>query len=220
MADFANVAGQRIASMSLSLPKLGAWVADIVLASAQLLGTGRLTLALGNLSLAGTVYRQDVFAGLVNVRMAAGAAGWSKSVQARGYSNPAGFFLSTVLQDLALEVGETVRVANDGILSTQFGREACPAGEILRAFAGPLWWVDASGVTQVGPRPATRIRTSFEVEQYDGGRGELLISTEDYASWMPGAQFSTPNIPATQTIACVRHVVNNDGRARMHVLTR
>jgi hypothetical protein len=221
VADFANVSGQRVVSMSLGMPKLGAWVADVVLAAPQPLPSGPLTLVLGNLSLSGAVYRQDAFAGLVNARLVAGAAGWSNTVQPRGYNNPAGVLLSTVLGDAALEVGEQVNVMTDGVVGRRaFGREQGPASDLLRAYALPLWWIDSHGVTQVGPRPSPTVRTSFEVEQYDGGRGELLISTEDYASWLPGAQFNVPTISSTQTLACVRHVVSNDGRARMHVLVR
>jgi hypothetical protein len=220
MAAFATMAGQRIVTMDLDLPLIGAWVADMVIAVAQPLATNLQPLVLGNLQLQGTVYRQSAFAGLVNARVVAGGAGWNKTTEARGYNLAGGVTLSMVLGDIAAEIGETVNVVSDTSFGNHFMRLADTASNTLRAIAGPIWWIDSSGVTQVGPRPAPIIRSPFEVENYDGGRGELVVSTEDYASWIPGALFSGPTIPTQLRIATVRHEIDNSGKARMHVLVR
>jgi hypothetical protein len=220
MAAFATMAGERIVTMTLDLPLIGAWVADMVIAIAQPIASGVQPLVLGNLNLMGTVYRQAAFGGLVNARVVGGGAGWNKTTQARGYNAVGGVTLSLVLNDLAAEVGEKVAILNDTLFGNHFMRLADTASNTLRAIAGPIWWVDSSGITQIRARPSPSVKTAFEVENYDGGRGSLVVSTEDYASWAPGANFSGPTLPATLTIATVRHEIANDGKARMHVLVR
>lgn len=220
MPAFATLGGQRIVTMDLDMPLLGAWVADAVIAVAQPIPSGVQPLVLGNLNLMGTVYRQAAFGGLVNARVVAGANGWSKTTQSRGYNVASGVTLSLVLGDVAAEIGEQVAVQNDVSFGNHFLRLADTAANTLRAIAGPIWYIDNNGVTQIRARPSPTIKTSFEVESYDGGRGALVVSTEDYGSWLPGAQFSGPTLPSTLTIATVRHEIKNDGKARMHILVR
>lgn len=199
----------------LGIPLLGAWVADVVLALPNVLPSS-VTLTLGNLKLAGAVYRQAQFAGQTTARLVGGAGGWSQAVQSRAYNNPAGVLVSTVLSDAATEVGESVVVATDSSLGTFFVRFADKASRVLGDLAGPLWWVDSSGVTHVGSRPGGSIGTPFQVINFDGARGIATVATEDPASWLPGTTFSN-NVLSTQTIASVRHELAGDGVARMQV---
>ncbi|MGA7122810.1 MAG: hypothetical protein WBY94_22105 [Polyangiaceae bacterium] len=214
--------GQRIISGTLSLPLYGAWVADLVLQTTTPL-SGPVTLLVGNLTLVGAVYRQAVFAGLLECRLVAGAGGWAKSVGAVGYNNPAGVQASQVLSDAAAAVGETVVVAVPSTVGNQFARfgdsPTMPgkAGRVLRSVAGQQWWIDAAGVTHVGPRPSMAISSPFTVEEFHGSSGTLRIATEDPASWLPGSTFSSATV-ATQTIASVRHVFGADGVARLEVM--
>jgi hypothetical protein len=210
-----SVNGQRIVSGSLGMPLLGAWVADVVLASDQPI-SGPVTLALGNLTLTGAVYRQAPFAGLVEARVVAGAGGWSKTVQARGYDQPSGVLASTVLRDAANEVGETVRVAIDRTVGSLWVRLADKASRTLRALA-PSWYIDTAGVTQVGTRPASLVRSDFTAEAFSGASGRLRIATEDPASWLPGATFSSATV-GTLTVRSVRHDIAADGKARLMVM--
>jgi hypothetical protein len=214
--------GQRIISGTLPLPLYGAWVADLVLQTTTPL-SGPVTLLVGNLTLVGAVYRQAVFAGLLECRLVAGAGGWSRSVGAVGYNNPAGVPAAQVLSDAASAVGETVVVASPSTVGNQFARfgdsPMMPgkAGRVLRSVAGQQWWIDAAGVTRVGPRPSTAISSAFTVEEFHGSSGTLRIATEDPASWLPGNTFSSATV-ATQTIASVRHVFGADGVARLEVM--
>jgi hypothetical protein len=217
MADFANVSGQRVVSTSLSIPLYGLWVADVMLALATPLPTTSLMLSIGNLSLAGTVYRQSAFAGTVEARLVGGANGWSQNVQARGYNNPGGVLLSMVVGDAAKDVGEKVVVAVDQTLGNFYARSGDKASRVLGAVAGPYWWIDSTGVTHVGPRPTGAVASEFVVESFHGHTGELVISTEDYASWQPGVTFTNATV-GTQTVACVRHEVKQNGHSTMKVL--
>lgn len=78
--------------------------------------------------------------------------------------------------------------------------------------------MNSQGVTQIGARPQSTITTAFLVESWDAGTNKFLISTEDYASWMPNAQFTSPTIPATQTISMTYLGVDDKGTLRLTVL--
>jgi hypothetical protein len=204
---------------SIGWPLLGAWVADVDLASANALPT-TITLTIGNLVLAGAVYRQAQFAGRTTALLVAGANGWSNDVEARAYSNPGGVLLSQVLGDAATEVGERVAVVSDAPIGNFFWRFADRASRVLRALAGPEWWIDSTGTTQVGPRTGASITSPFQIIAFDGASGTAEISTEDPASWVPGATFSNAVLTTTQTVGSVRHDLSANGRARLMVMVQ
>jgi hypothetical protein len=128
--------------------------------------------------------------------------------------------LSTVLNDLASTVGEKVNIANNSVIGSAFVREAASAGRILRQLAGPLWYVDTNGVTQIAPsRPASTIGTPFQIIRYDGDRGEFEVATEDYGSWLPGASFSNEIVTIPQTISLSTIDTDNEGKLRFTALS-
>ncbi len=216
MSDYTYFAGIRVVTMSLSLPLIGLWTADVAMATdASLPSTG--TLTHGNLSLAGAVYRQGTLGGQTRARLVAGRGGWSMIVPARGYQSPFGVLVSLVLNELAAEIGETVAVSSDGSLGNWWHRPATRAGAVLRAAAGASWWADATGTMQVGPRAGGSVTTPFQVTAWDGAGGILDIAADDVASWQPGVSFSSPLVPQL-TASSVRHTVTNDGTARMRVM--
>lgn len=219
MTAFATANGARIVTLSLSLPLYGTWEADVTLADPAPL-TAPVALTLGNLSLVGAVYRQGPFGGVQYARLVGGGGGWRSTLPAQAYGNPGGVLLSTVLRDAAAAVGEQVNVPStvDAVIGQFFTREKAPASRVLGQLGGPLWWVDAAGVTQITARPAATITTPFTVEAFDPGCGELTIATEDYASWLPNATFSAPVLAGPQLVSYVRHAAGNDGRLRTHVL--
>ena len=215
------VSGARIISGTLSMPVYGAWVADVIVQSTSPLPSS-VAVTIGNLNLIGSVYRQATFAGRTEARLVAGAGGWSKSVEARGYDNPGGVPAQQVLSDAATEVGESVAGAI-GTVGAQFVRMGDSpqmpgkAGRVLRSVAGTQWWIDSAGVTQIGVRPSGSVSSAFTVLSFQGAHGDLLIATEDPASWAPGATFSSATV-TQQTISSVRHEFRDDGVARLHVM--
>lgn len=219
---YATFGSLRIVSGSINLPMYGAWVADLVFALTDNVPSTPTPLVLGNLTLTGTVIRTANFAGARSARIVAGAAGWRNNVTARAYQNPGGISLSTVLGDAAAEVGEQVNVvaASNGSIGTDFIRRAAPASRLLRYLAGPVWYIDNAGVTQVAPaRSSTAITSDFQVTEWSGGKGLFQIAAEDVASWQPGNTFTSPVTVATQTISTTRLDIDNDGTFRLHVLT-
>lgn len=219
MSDYSSFAGVRVTAMSLWWPLLGLWTADVSMAVGDTLPTSG-TLQHGNLSLQGAVYRQGSLGGVTRARLVGGAGGWGTVVQARGYQAAFGVLLSQVLNDVAIECGERIAVQSDRVIGTAWSRPQGPGGNVLRAAAGPLWWVDASGVVQVGPRTSAPIQTPFDALDWDGGAGIVTVSSDDVASWVPGNTFSSALMQPMQTIAAVRHVVDNEGVARMRILVQ
>lgn len=218
MSAFASFNGERVISGVITIPMYGTWVADIVLALSDAMAPqGALVVA--NLSLQGTVYRAADFSGSRSARIVGGYGGWKNPVTARAYQNAGGVPLAMVLGDAASEVGEKINVVGGGTVGTDFVREAAPAERVLRQLAGPLWFVDPSGVTQVGAQRSTNAITSnFEITERSGAKGRFSIATEDLASWMPGRTLMSPTVTTTQALSMVTIVLGNNGTVRVEAL--
>jgi hypothetical protein len=217
---FATLNGARIISGSLTVPYYGTWTADVVLAQADAIATTPMgcTIVLGNLTLVGTAFRTASFSGARSARIVGGAAGWLETVTAQQYHSSGGVQASMVLGDAASAVGERVSLASNSSLGSDFVRAADRASNVLEQVSGGEWWVDSSGTTRVAPRENVVIGSAFVVEDWSGGKGRFTIATEDYASWLPGATFSSPTVSAVQTISSVTYRFENDGRFRLEVL--
>lgn len=217
MSAFASFAGLRVVAGSIAIPLYGMWSGDITLAADTAPPfTG--ALVLGDLSLAGFVYREANFAGSVRARVAAGFGGWHKTVASKHYALASGVARSMILRDVAAEVGELVNVPTDYTVPNYVRRNA-PASDVLRRFASPDWYIDGAGVTQVQAWPVTRIASSFTVIDQDGAQGLVEVATETYADWMPGRTFASPFLKSTLQNAGVRFDFAEDGTFRLHVLT-
>jgi len=217
---YVSFENNRITECKLELPIYGAWVADVAFATdAAVPASG--TLTVNDLALKGSVLPVGTsFAGALRARIVGGGAGWGKVIPGQAYANPAGISLSLILGDVARAVGETVNVASNVQVGLAYIRESAPASRVLRQLAGGSWWVDAAGVTQVGPRTNTSpIISLFQVITYDGATRMADVATEVLADWTPGRTFSAPVLGATLTIAAVYHRIGNDGVGRIQVLT-
>lgn len=237
-ALYAAVGTTRATSVQLTMPTFGRWSADVVLAEDVEQAATGVTLTVGNLTLVGAVTRQAGFAGARRLQLVGGAGGWDEDVTAREYRGggsaltttdthgaaagvaAGGVLLSTILRDAALEVGETVKLATgvDRIVGPFYVREVGPASRVLRQLVDRQWWIDGAGVTQIGPRPSARVASDFLIDNYEGAKGRVTISTEDLASWMPGATFSNALIADTQTASSVSVVMGEGGKLRLEVM--
>lgn len=215
--SYSTLNGARISSATITIPYYGAWVADVIVATADVIPSQG-PLVVGDLSLFGTIYRQAAFAGSREVRVVGGYGGWRNTLPAQTYQSASGVKLSVVLGDAAAIVGEKIKIANDGTLGTIFVRENAPAERLLRQLAGAVWWVDSSGKTQVGPRPVSKVGNPFSAIGWKGGAGRVEIATEVLSEWMPGATFSNGTVTPAQTIGMTSIEVDNDGVLRLVVL--
>ncbi len=217
-AAFTNFAGVRLSTGTITIPFYGLWAADVAFPDAgDIPATG--LLAFGDLSLFGTVVRTLPYAGSRTARIVGGYNGWSKTLPARAYALPSGIPLSMLLGDAAKECGELVKLATDGSVGARYIRDVSPAGFLLRAFA-PLWWVDPTGVTRVGPRDndGTAITSAFDVIDASGGLGRFVVATDAPSEWMPGRTFAGPTVPEAKTVSLVTHTVKGGGVGRVEVL--
>lgn len=218
MTAFASVNGIRVFQGSLTIPYYGAWSADFDLATPDTQAAAA-TVAIGNLSLVGTAIRTAPFAGARGWRGVAGFGGWRNILKAASYG-AASVMLSMVLGDAAAQLGEKVIVNPDqalgpgwNVLGTQTG------SQLLAQCAGPCWYIDTSGTTQVvSARPSSPITSDFQVIDDHAGMGLFDISTEDYASWLPGNTFAAPTVTGTVAISSTTFRVDNDGILRLSVL--
>lgn len=211
--------GDRVVSGRVTFPQWGAWVADVVLATAMDL-TRNVTLQLGALSAVGIAFRTAGFSGARSARIIGGKnAGWRSVIPARGYSHDAGVRFSAVAGDAARECGETIQVDRDFVIGTAYARKQGKASRVLRRFVNGQWWIDpSSGITHVGDRDASPIRSKFTVETYSGGMGLFHIATDVYEDWMPGRTFVSPTVTTPQIITSVTLEATNEGQVRLHVL--
>lgn len=225
MSFFASVNGLQIVAGQLLVPKIGLWTADLHLATAQAV-SGDAVVVIGNLTLHGHVYRSDAYGGQVRARLVGGFGGWRQRVVQQGYGSSTGIKLSTVLRDVARLVGEKVEIDADVGIGNAFVRvnfDTSVASDVLWQMLAQgfiaAWRVDVDGTTQITPWPTAKVNTPFTVTDQKTDEGIVTIATEDYAAWMPGAQFTSPFTEGTLTSAGVHYVWDNDGKFRFEVLT-
>lgn len=184
-----------IAKLRAEIPMYGAASADVELDGAGVL-SGRQTLAVGDLSLAGTIADGGVSAGRGMYSWIAGSAGWRTTIPARGYG-ASQVRRSSVLRDAAEACGETLSYGLPDVLLGLPGNNGYlrPAGPAWDVFAGASdagrglpWYVDADGVTQVAERPSLAALSDGVIEGIwpDDGRLVIVPSGERIAGYMPG----------------------------------
>jgi hypothetical protein len=219
---FSSVNGLQIVSGSLVIPLVGAWTADLHLAGDTPI-TGAVTVVIGNLTLAGTVYRSDVYGGQTHARLVGGAGGWRTEVPAQGYGSSSGVSLSAVLGDVAAAAGEQVNVSAPKSVGYGFARVAGVASDVLwQMLAQGLiasWYVDPGGVTQTQPWPATTVTSPLTVTAQSPDAGQVTVATEDYAAFLPGATFSAPQLAQSYACAGIHYAWDDAGKFRLDVLT-
>lgn len=217
MSAFATLNGVNIVGGTLAIPQVGMWTADVALGTDEA-ETGPATIVLGNLTLQGTIYRSSPFAGQTRARIIGGGAGWRKTLPAKSYSSQTGVSLRMILSDAAAECGEKVNLATDTQVGPFYARLSGLGSATLRAFC-PAWYVDMSGVTQIASWPVVVVGSPFLVTEQRTDEGMAEIATEDYASWLPGASFTAPNLDGAFQSFGSHYTFKTDGTFRLQILT-
>jgi len=163
-------------SLTLHVPQRGVWIADCIL-DAGALPNELVTLTAANANFIGTVdpLNSGVFRGKARVRVVGGANGWSDAVPARHYHNDARVKVSTVLNALASEVGESIDDAPSTLLNRDYARIAGTAARALESLAFD-WWMDFDGITHTKPRIAVPLAASAEVEVLEFNAGDRILT--------------------------------------------
>lgn len=150
---FISVNGLLAKVAHLHVSPRGRWFVDVDFAGPVSL-SGAVEVALGGLTLAGTVdaSQSGTFQLGTQLRIVAGADGWTKSVKAKHFHNDAGVKASHVVKTTAAEAGEQLGTIPDRVLGVDFVRAQQTASRVLDLLF-PAWWVDYAGVTQLSARP-------------------------------------------------------------------
>lgn len=184
--SIASLAGGTVSRARVQVPAWGVWWADVDLTSDIELSRGdAATLALADVTLAGTVVDGGAADGRAAYRIAGGAGGWGQEVEPRGYLNDAGVSADTVVGDVARDVGEIV-VGATGQLSRHFARAAEPASAVLHRLYPRGWYVDFAGVTQIGQRATTEYEGTATRTRRAPGSGVIELATTELAALVPG----------------------------------
>lgn len=192
---FFSVNGFRAVDGRLTIPRVGPWVADIDFAEADVFNPGdRASIALGDLTLIGTIKRSATFVGGASARIVAGFGGWANTIPSKGYSHPNGLLLSDVLKDVAQTVKEQVNVVKDKTIGLNYCRRNDLASRVLRHLVNGQWFIDNNGITQIDDRAPGAIADTFQILDYKPLLGQFHIATETFSNWMPGRQFTAPTL--------------------------
>ncbi len=149
----ATLAGLTVTRCRVSLPRWGAWYAEVELDRPEAL-SGRVDLVLADATYSGTIVSGAPWQGRARYRIAAGAGAWGRIIPAQDYSNDAGVRFDDVVGDAAHECGETVEGAPETVLGVKWARAEEPASRVLQHVAPGAWYVDEAGVTRLGARSA------------------------------------------------------------------
>lgn len=207
MASTAN--GAAILDGSVMMPRTGAWVATLRIESEKTLPVSArgVTLSLEGQTFVGTVLRQSVYAGALDVTVVAGANGLGTALAAKKYQ---GVPVSIPLQDVLTGAGETLSSTSDAgklALFLQFwtrakGTAGSALAQLLFA-AGATWRIVPDGSMYVGTgitRAAT-LAAGEAVLGENGSRGARHISL-DSAHVLPG------DVVESQTVAAVKYRIS------------
>lgn len=209
-AAFASLAGQRVVELTLHVPPVGPWWADVSLEEDPSV-SGRVELVLGGAVLAGTVdpRSSSAFGGYRQVRVIGGAGAWSTELPARSYQNDALVRALDVAQDAAAEVGEQLIAFEPAAqtLGVYYVRSAGSAARALEAAAGGArWWVDYDGQTHVGARSSSTPQVgSYELLDWDRTDRVATLVCDDFDSIVVGTVLpADARLEAAQTVRELR----------------
>jgi hypothetical protein len=196
--------GKPCERVSLHVSEAGAWLAEVVLADADLV-SGRAMLVMGGTTWVGTVdpARSGVFSDAMHVRLV-GGLGWSRVLPRLAYSNDAGVKAMQVATDAASAVGEIVGTFAPATprLASPFARRVGAASRALEFAAGGVpWYVDAAGVTHVAARATyTPNPKAYHVESWDPIAQRATICVEDPTAIGIGALLADERFTGTQVV--------------------
>lgn len=211
---YAALNGIPIVRGSLVVPAWGIWHADVYLDRGDTL-SGAVTLQLADITAQGTIVRGISFLGQSGYRIVGGAAGWQTDVPSRQYANPVALTLSTVLQDTAATIGETVVIPVDRTIGTAYVRQAGRASLVLQQLAQGAWYVDYDGKTYAQTRQPSTVASQWSVIDATQPSTAYVVATEYPGDWLPGRAFSSASISGV--VNRVRHVIT-PGKLRTEVL--
>lgn len=184
-----------ITSCTLHVPESGSWVLEVDhdLPTGAPAPSGKVTCIVGGVPFVGTIAPSSsgVFGGTHARCRVVGAIEWRQTLPKRDYASPGGVLSSVVIGATAAELGipaAVTAVTNLGPHVTRVGGR--PASQVLGRSG---WWVDAGGVTTVGPRPPTTAGPEFFLADYDPLERMARVTSD--APIFPGLVIADARLP-------------------------
>ena len=193
------VNAHRVRLARLTIPRVGAWLADVwtddEITPEEL--AEPLVLYVAGTPMVGALVRGETWQGSTRLRIVGGKGGWRTRLPARWYTSDAGVRPSQVAQDAARECGEAISqgVVSDAPLGAWYARQGWSASRTLAQLGLP-WRILEDGTTSLQGWPASAIGSSFDVVAYDAARCIVELATDAPSDWRPGRAFSNPRLPA------------------------
>jgi hypothetical protein len=192
VSAWCTVAGAAASWGSIQMPRVGVWVANLVLeVEAAPQGRVELVLAGGALRLVGTVARGNtgVVRGAAHVQVVGGAGGLRSTLPAAGYHNvPLSVPLRALLSDAGEELAPDADTAALATFLPRWARLASAAARSMEALAGRVglpWRVLPSGAVWLGAERWRPAAGEYEVLEEEPLRRAVWLAS-DSPSVLPG----------------------------------
>lgn len=194
---WASVNGKDVVAGTIRIPRIGAWVADLVVdadAPAGLLAGVNVWLDEGASIWQGTTYRGGDNFGRIDLRVVGGAAGLGRPLTGQGYRNVS---VKALLGDIIGGAGEKLSLTSSPSLLSQvlthWTRMAGPASSQLSqlvSMLGASWRVLQDGTIWVGTEswPASRV-IEYDAIERDVPNGSWVIGSLEGYRILPGQTF-------------------------------
>ena len=211
--------GLTVSTMGLVMPRLGAWVAELVVETDEALA-GAATLDLDGTTFVGAIAAGAVYAGRWTGRVVGGAGGLSRTLDPTAHQR---ITLAAIFAETLRAAGETA-AADLGDLSAEQRHwhrprqtAAAEVAEIARA-AGFAWRVLSDGTVWVGPEawPELALGDDLEVMEHDTAAGRYTLAGSAALALLPGRTVNLDG--ASVRVAQVEHRVDARGALRTLVV--
>jgi hypothetical protein len=200
----ATLNGARARRLSLKVPNIGVWSAEVeLIEDGALVDGAQVDLRIGPTLWRGTVApgENGVFALTRRCLVRGGAGAWSRTLAPKHYHNDFGVRAVEVVADLCRETGETLGsfVPAAERIGVDYVRAAgiTAAGSLADVIGAVPWWVAQDGATNVGMRPATQLNSDrFELLTYEPRlrMATLGVSNSDIGAIQIGATLTDQRI--------------------------
>lgn len=184
----ATLAGHRALTARVTLPKWGAWYADVTIDGETEL-SGAVELVIADLHLKGAVISGGPYKGKSTYTIVGGAGGWGKTLKKKSYANDAGVKTSKIIGDAAQECGEKLDASTlpSGTVGPAWARNESIATVTLNRLVPARWYVGEDGVTRIGARAKKTFGGVAVHVAVDRARGTAVVASDSIAALVPGA---------------------------------
>jgi hypothetical protein len=208
----------RVSSLRILHPWRGVWLADLDIDPETVDGaptSGRVTISMGTATLSGTIDPRGSgsFGSINRRRVLGGGAGWDQPTPRQHYHSDGVLRDVDIYATTAQSVGETVNVPKPSPLAVDFYRVVGPARQVFDGPPAVDWYVDITGITQVGQRPAAAADPTLTLIRWDPATevAELTCS----AIVVPGTPIADARIVGGPVVARDVEQVFDEGGSRV-----